>query len=97
ATFYPPEEESKQGGRLEVKVKRTGPIVGLPPKVELDLRPERIPGLIVTQKGRYSGYLPEKGELVLVARDLRFDGKESTRGLVCLTIDGCQRSISLDT
>jgi hypothetical protein len=86
---------------LSVTVKATQP---LEPRcrVELVLRPDRIPALLEEQKqeGSYGGFLDGKEPLVLVAKSLRFKTvkDESQRsGLVYLKIDGYERAFTYYT
>jgi hypothetical protein len=97
-TFYP-----GKGGtnRLIVVVKpKKGEFKGPRCRVELVLRPDRIPGLLPGQKktGVYAGSLTaDSEELVLVAEDLRFSPGPRENGLVYLTVDGCERAFTFET
>jgi hypothetical protein len=69
-------------------------------RVELVLRPERVPGLVPGQKkkGVYAGYLTgATKKLYLVAEDLQFTGAERKNGLVYLTVDRYERAFTFRT
>jgi hypothetical protein len=96
AEFFPASAKQGQAGnRFEVEVKRNKdfPFGGPASRVELDLRPDRIKGLVPGQekKGRYSGLLgADTDSLVLEARDLQLEG--NARGFVYLNVDGVPRA-----
>jgi hypothetical protein len=93
--YYPGEKKGKKN-TLEVKLEAKGSFFGPPCRVELVLRPDRIPGLVEGQRkeGSYAGYLKGKGsKLILEAQDLQFRGDEA-KGLVYLTIDGYERAMT---
>lgn len=97
-------DPSEQGGvrnRLIVRLRAKESFAGAPCRVELVLRPERIPGLVPGQKkeGTYAGHLTRAGDdLVLVAENLKFQsGTEAKNGLVYLSIDGYERAYTFTT
>jgi hypothetical protein len=97
--FDPTAQEGTQN-RLFVRVRAKETFAGPRCRVELVLRPDRIPGLVPGQKkeGTYAGYLTRPGdEVVLLAENLQFLGKEQPAGLVYLTIDGYERAFTFST
>ncbi len=99
--FYPAGESANKKNRLVVRVKARDNFAGPPCRVDLDLRPESIPGLVASQEleGRYGGSLTGKDdELILVAEDIQFvEGKQGPEGVVYLTVDGYERAFAFTT
>ncbi len=95
--YFPPSRDHPVG-RLVARVRVREEFAGPPCRVELVVRPERIPGLVPGQKkeGVYAGLLAGKRgeELVLVAEGLRFAGTATYRGPVYLTVDGYERAFT---
>src|SRR4051794_7283686 len=87
--FFP--EAGTEKNRLVVRVRPGKEFAGPPCRVDLVLRPDRIPDLVPGQrrKGVYGGYLSGAAgeELVLVAEDLRFKAATAENGLFYLTVD----------
>ena len=85
---------------LTVKVKALGGFGGPASRVDLVLRPDRIPGLIDSphKEGTRTGFIGPDGTLTLKAADLQFEeGVRKTNGLVYLTIDGWERAYTYYT
>jgi hypothetical protein len=95
--YFPP-SPLHPAGRLVVRVRPREPFAGPPCRVELVIRPERIPGLLPEQKkqGIYASFLTgKKGEeLVLTAEGLRFAAPRTYRGPVEIRVDGCERAFT---
>ena len=70
--------------------------VGPLSRVDLILRPDRIPGLVDAprKEGTQGGFLSNDGELTLTAEDLQFEGAGDKHGLVYLAVDGWQRAFT---
>jgi hypothetical protein len=96
--FFPNREGVKN--QLIVGVKTREGFAGPVCRVELVLRPDRIPGFVAgqKQKGLYGGNLTgTAGEvLYLHADDLQFKGGEDKNGLVYLTVDGYDRAFTFE-
>jgi len=101
AIEFDPREQNNRKNRLTVRLKAKETFTGPRARVELVLRPDRIPGLVASQRkeGSYAGYLAAPGgELVLSADNLKFQGGDDRRnGLVYLTIDGYERAFTYNT
>jgi hypothetical protein len=96
-TFYPGREGKN---RLVAEVEPTDQFKGPRCRVELVLRPDRIPGLLPGQrkKGVYVGYLTRSTKkLFLVAEDLQFVAGKPLNGLVFLNVDGYERAFTFRT
>jgi hypothetical protein len=96
-TFYPGEEG---GNRLVVEVEPTDQFKGPRCRVDLVLRPDRIPSLAPEQKKRgvYVGYLTRSTKkLYLVAEDLKLLPGKPVNGLVYLDVDGYRRAFTFRT
>ncbi len=101
AIEFDPREQNNKRNRLTVRLKAKDTFTGPRARVELVLRPERIPGLAANQKkeGSYASYLNGPGsEVTLVAENLKFQGGDDRRnGLVTLSIDGYERAFTFNT
>ena len=96
-TFYPGEEG---GNRLVAEVEPTDQFKGPRCRVELVLRPDRIPSLAPEQKKRgvFAGYLTRSTKkLYLVAEDLKLLPGKPVNGLVYLDVDGYRRAFTFKT
>lgn len=99
-SYNPEAKEGNPKNTLIVKVKALGGFGGPPSRVDLVLRPDRIPGLIDSphKEGVRSGFLGPDGTLTLKAENLQFEeGVRKTNGLVYLTIDGWERAFTYYT
>ena len=99
-SYNPEAKEGNPRNTLTVKVKALGGFGGPPSRVDLVLRPDRIPGLIDSphKEGTRSGFLGPNGTLTLKAENLQFEeGVRKTNGLVYLTIDGWERAFTYYT
>jgi hypothetical protein len=98
---FDPNEQGGVKNRLIVRLRATEAFAGPPCRVELVLKPDRIPGLVTGQKkeGTYAGQLTAPGdEVVLIAENLKFQsGSDARNGLVYLTIDGYERAYTFTT
>src|SRR5439155_5670930 len=85
--------------RLEARIKAKPLFAGPPCKVTLDLRPERIPGLIPTarKEGNYSDLVQKGKDGFLVAGNLQFRPGPAVNGLVYITVDGYERAFIYKT
>src|SRR5262249_45666061 len=82
---------------LQVKLQTEPTFSGPPCRVDLVLRPDRIPELVPGQKksGSHGGRLKRGGELGLQAQKLQFRGRsEAAPGPVSLTVDGYERAFT---
>jgi hypothetical protein len=93
---FDPANKNRLTVLLQAKAQEFG---GPPCRVDLLLRPDRIPGLVVgpDSKGTRGGFLLRPGgKLALTAEELTFTESGKT-GLVYLTIDGYQRAFTFST
>jgi hypothetical protein len=98
ATFDP-RPQAGRANRLTVELTATQNFAGPPCRVDLDLRPDRIPDLVEKQRkeGTRGGYLYRAGgTLTLTADNLQLRDTTSPRdGLLYLTIDGYERAFTV--
>jgi hypothetical protein len=86
----------RKGNQLQVRLEANKEFRGPPCRVELDLRPDRLPTLAADQKrdGNYVDVLTQTGATaILTANNLRFQGGQA-RGFIYLTVDGYQRAFT---
>ena len=93
---FTPKDDSHN--RLQIELRETGKMPGLPCQVELVIDADQVPGLVSTGDGVFKGKLPANGDpLVLFTRNLRLADGASEQGSFSLTIDGIPRTIVFDT
>lgn len=94
-TFDPTARADGKKNVLEVRLIPGANFSGTPARVDLVLRPDRIPALVPSprRQGAYSGLLAAGGALVLRAENLQLrDETALPPGLIYLTIDGYERA-----
>jgi hypothetical protein len=89
-------EYNAKTNTLRARIRAKPTFSGPPARVELVLRPDRIPALVAGQKkvGSYAGSLTAKDPVTLFASNLQFQPGVDPRGLVYLTIDGYERAFT---
>ena len=71
---------------------------GPPCFIELELPPDRIPGLLGVKGGVFRGMLPPPDkQLTLSAKDLQLDKTADEEGAVYITVDGVHRALAFHT
>ncbi len=94
ASYDPTSAGSGGKSRLEIRLRSAGEVAGPAPLVELQLLPDRIPGLVFAGEGTFRGTLPKPGaELTLFAEGLQMNPRAEEEGVVYLSVDGVERAL----